>query len=207
MWSRPPLVRVRARGSASRAEGWSPPVSGFFDGFFWQPQGHRDPLGLFYTGRGRFICPLRPFFTRTCLLFPRPRFFFFVFFLYRPSRPAFADSLTMIRRMPRNSLKATLKPTPSPPLLGFGLILGGNAVHFFSGAVFREIPLIVLSFLYSSTLSPSLRSGFCGKFSGANKLWVFGTCARLMYFGAVSCLCFCFIMWCYSPESCLKKFS
>ena len=56
--------------------------TGFRDTFFaltCLAEGHRDPLGLLSLGRGRFLCSLRPFFTRTCVCFPAPGFFLVAF--------------------------------------------------------------------------------------------------------------------------------
>ena len=77
---RPPLARVRARGSPSEGGGLVPSCFGI-----WLPnfvgRGSQGPRA-FLSGMGAFfVPPHRPFFTRT--FFPRPRFFFFL----RPSRP------------------------------------------------------------------------------------------------------------------------
>ena len=54
-----PAPRPReGQGKRFSRGGLVPSCFGVFDGFFWQPQGHRDPLGLSYPGRGRFLCPL-----------------------------------------------------------------------------------------------------------------------------------------------------
>ena len=102
--------------------------------------------GGFFIWRGRFICPLRPFFTRTCVCFPPQVFFFF----FGPRVPEWSARrywlpcrlLSAAPRTPRNSLNATPKDTPA----NFGRIRGKNAVRFFFGPVFREIPLIVFVF-------------------------------------------------------------
>ena len=54
--------------------------------------------------------------------------------------------------------------------------------------------------------SPSLRSGFLRKIFGS-ELWVFGTCARLMYFGAVLAYVFALLCGVILPKGCLQKLS
>ena len=51
-------------------------LSGYTYRFDVFGRGSQGPLGPFSLGRGRFLCPLRPFFTRTCFFFP-PQVFFF----------------------------------------------------------------------------------------------------------------------------------
>ena len=83
-----PLAQVRARGSPSEGGGLVPSCF-----WIWLPfclaEGHRDPRthsvqGLFVREGGVFVCPLRPFFTRT--FFPAPGFFGFSFGLRGPLR-------------------------------------------------------------------------------------------------------------------------
>ena len=106
--------------------------------------GSQGPLGPFYLGRGRFICPLRPFFTRTCFCFPAPGFFFFSRW---PSGPRMECS-TLLATMQTSENTPELSechserhalrdPHPSPA--NFGRIRG-KCCAFFFGAVFREIP-------------------------------------------------------------------
>ena len=150
------------QGSASCAEGWSPPFPGFWR-LILAAIGSQGPLGPFYLGRGRFICPLRPFFTRTCRLFPAPGFFFSFFLSRWPSGPRM-ECLTLLAAM-QNSERcsentpelsechserhALRDPHPSPA--NFGRIRG-KCCAFFYGAVFREIPLIVLAFFFFTVL-------------------------------------------------------
>ena len=162
MVTSPPLARVRARGCASRAEGWSPPISGFLTASFGSHWVTGTPWAFLIRGGGALSAPSQALFhTHFSLCFPAPGFFLFFFLGLRGQRPRITchelrmwnDAFqALLRRTPRNSLNATLKPTPSPPLLRFLVRFRGKCCAFFSGAVFREIPLIVLLLLRSSTL-------------------------------------------------------
>ena len=90
-WSRPPLARVRARGSASRAEGWSPPVSGFLTASFGSHRVTGTPWAFLIRGGGAFSAPSQALFHTH--LFP-PQGFFFSFSFLLPSRHASLDSMT-----------------------------------------------------------------------------------------------------------------
>ena len=89
-WSRRSGQRVispaprpsEGEGSASSAEGWSPPFLGFCR-LFLIARGSQGPSDTaskaFCLGRGLFTGPLRPFFTRT---FVPPQFFFLLSFSF-----------------------------------------------------------------------------------------------------------------------------
>ena len=51
-------------------------VSGFFFASLCLAEGHRDPRDHFWRGGGALSAPSGPFFTRTCVFFPAPGFFF-----------------------------------------------------------------------------------------------------------------------------------
>ena len=122
-WSRPPLARVRARGSASRAEGWSPPVSGFLTASF---SSHRSqgPLGPFLHREGAlYLPPHRPSFTRTFFCFPAPGFFLFFFLqeMALRAQPGLPDAIvsnaecriqSVAPRTPRNAMWNPCKRCP-----------------------------------------------------------------------------------------------
>ena len=80
-WSRPPLARVRARGSASCAEGWSPPVSGFLTASFGSHRVTGTPWALFIRGGGAYLPPQALFRTHLSFVSPPQVFSFFFFFL------------------------------------------------------------------------------------------------------------------------------
>ena len=75
---RPPLARVRARGSPSEGGGLVPSFFGIWLPYF-VGRGSQGPRA-FVSGMGAFfVPPHRPFFfTRTCFCFPPQVFFFFL---------------------------------------------------------------------------------------------------------------------------------
>ena len=128
-WSRPPLARVRARGSASRAEGWSPPVSGFLTASFGSHRVTGTPWAFLIRGGGALSAPSGPFSHALVFCFPAPGFFLC----------AMSDrhGMTNSKRCSENTAELhvasrNLRPqrTP-PPILRILLDLRGNAVRFF----------------------------------------------------------------------------
>ena len=76
-WSRPPLARVRARGSASRAEGWSSPVSGFLTASFGSHRVTGTPWAFLY-GEGAFYLPPQALFHTHLSFVSPPQVFFYI---------------------------------------------------------------------------------------------------------------------------------
>ena len=81
-WSRPPLARVRARGSASRAEGWSPSVSGFLTASFGSHRVTGTPWAFLYGEGALYLPPQALFHTHLSFVSP-PQVVFFSFFFLR----------------------------------------------------------------------------------------------------------------------------
>ena len=143
--------------------------------------------GPFVREGAFFLPPQALFFTRT---FSRPRFFFFFCFFFWPSGPAHSvESKTRCQsthgvpnseRCSENTPELSEKsrsPTHPPPLLRFFVNFRGKCCAFFYGAVFREIPLIVLGFFTVLLVLGLLFEGFFGTNSGAGvgwgELWIF----------------------------------
>ena len=117
-WSRPPLARVRARGSASRAEGWSPPVSGFLTASFGSHRVTGTPWAFLIRGGGAFSAPSQALF-HTHLSFVSPPQVFFFFGLEALGCPAWIarryriqldaprmhEFRALLRELPRNYVR------------------------------------------------------------------------------------------------------
>ena len=76
-WSRPPLARVRARGSASCAEGWSPPVLGFLTASFGSHWVTGTPWAFLIRGGGALSAPSQALFHTHFSFVSPPQVFFF----------------------------------------------------------------------------------------------------------------------------------
>ena len=125
------------QGSASSAEGWSPPFLGFWR-LVCEPEGHRDPRthsvqGLL-SGEGAFyLPPHRPFFTLH--VSSPPPFFFFVAF-EAGYRIGLRDATEII--MHRN---ARAKSSPEQPRCHWCLFgRRGKCCAFFWDAFFWRLP-------------------------------------------------------------------
>ena len=120
-------------------------------------------------GRGRFICPLRPFFSHARFVLPRPRFFW-------PSRPATElDCMTRADAMPPPTLtdqyakqcQREILPPYNPYVLGVCLAEGKCcALSNFLDVFLETAPCFFQS-------SAPLRR-FLGGFSGTNFGWPVG---------------------------------
>ena len=142
----PPLARVRARGSPSEGGGLVPSCFGIWLPYF-VGRGSQGPRA-FVSGMGAFLCPhTGPFFHTHLFSVSRPRFFFFKRERW-PSGPRvdcqpLPEPLPNSERCSENTQKLPEKSrlsTPSPPLLLFWVVLGGNAVRFFPAWCFGKSP-------------------------------------------------------------------
>ena len=112
--------------------------------------------GLFVWDGGVFCAPTQALFHTHLFLFPAPGFFFFLQKKRErwPSGPRMDcqplyDPMPNSERCSENTQEHPEKSrlrTPAPPLLRFLVVFRGKCCAFFSGVVFREIPLIVLFF-------------------------------------------------------------
>ena len=103
-------------------------------------RGSQGPLGPFYLGRGRFLCPLRPFSHALVFCFP-PQVFLFFFGgpLGSRIRTGVPDAIRATRCIAHQQSTKTRHPPPS--CFQFFVREGGNAVRFFFGAFSGECPL------------------------------------------------------------------
>ena len=79
--SKPAPRESDPQGSASRAEGWSPPVLGFLTASFGSHRVTGTPWAFLVRGGGAFSAPLGPFHTHLSFVSP-PQVVFFLFFYF-----------------------------------------------------------------------------------------------------------------------------
>ena len=154
---RPPLARVRARGSPSEGGGLVPSCSGFLVAFLYG-RGSQGPSDAQrpgpFVGEGAFLsAPSGPFFHTHVSVCPYPRFCFvcFLFFFSWPSGPRWiagrkdGEFRELFRESPGTLWELReLDALPSPLLLDCSYyVVGGNAVIFF-GKFFWRLPLLFL---------------------------------------------------------------
>ena len=155
--------------------GLVPSISGILTAYSGSHRVTGTPRAVL-SGEGALYLPPQALFHTHLSFVSRPRFFLFFFLSRWPSGPRM-ECLTLLAAM-QNSERcsentpelsechserhALRDPHPSPA--NFGRIRG-KCCAFFYGAVFREIPLIVLAFFFYSSTPLSF---FVRQFSGTN---------------------------------------